>query len=202
MIQPKAMAKMNPMAQKIYNKRAPGQQAKPVKTPRISQNQKLFERPIPGQSLTRGPRERPYERPPEITDPEEALQMHLTRLNDVERLDAIMVLLEKGVDVRSCTEGILRSAVSEGIHSIDVSLICAAPIHEFISDTADAIGVSYSTGFEENEAENEKEMALVRDQLDLSEGPKEVKMERKSEEPMIVDKPTVNEGPKGLMSRV
>jgi len=43
----------------------------------------MFNAPIPGQSLTREPKSRPFERPPEIVHPEEALQSHLKRMNDV-----------------------------------------------------------------------------------------------------------------------
>ena len=171
---------------------------------------KLFEAPIPGQSLTSEPKNRPYESPPEISDPEEALQLHLTRLNDVDKLDAVMLLLQKGVDVRSATEGLLRSAVAAGIHSIDVSLIIAPTIHEYISGVADEVGVEYKTGFEKDEQEEDKEeMSLVRSILSKSEG-------KTSREPMSVEEPMeeepeveqmemdlgAEEAPKGLMARM
>ena len=44
----------------------------------------LFDAPIPGQSLTSEPKNAPFERPPEIVNPEEALMVHLKRLNDVD----------------------------------------------------------------------------------------------------------------------
>lgn len=115
----------------------------------------LFDRPIPGQSLVSEPKNRPYERPPEITDPEEALMVHLARLNEVDVIDGAMYLIQKGVDVRSITEGILRSAVAQGIHSIDVSLIIAPAIHEYISGTADVVGLEYEDGFEDKKAREE-----------------------------------------------
>lgn len=117
----------------------------------------LFDRPIPGQSLTSEPKNRPYERPPEISDPEEALMVHLARLNEVDVMDGAMFLIQKGVDVRTITEGILRSAVAQGIHSIDVSLIVAPAIHEYISGTAEAIGLEYEDGFEDKK---EREQAM------------------------------------------
>ena len=40
----------------------------------------LTDRPIPGQSLTTVPKSFPYERPPELTDPTEALDLHLDNL--------------------------------------------------------------------------------------------------------------------------
>lgn len=108
-----------------------------------------FERPIPGQSLTQEPRNAPYERPPEVVDPEEALYIHLDNLANPDAIEDLMFFLELGVDIRSLTEGILRSAVLEGIHSIDVSLIIAPTIHEFIKSTADVLKVDYDEGFDD-----------------------------------------------------
>ena len=45
-----------------------------------------FERPVPGQSLTTTPKSAPYERPPEITDPIEALDYHLDKLDNVDSI--------------------------------------------------------------------------------------------------------------------
>lgn len=110
-----------------------------------------FERPIPGQSLTEEPRNAPYERPPEIVDPEEALLVHLHRLNNKDAIEEIGFFLELGVDVRTLTEGILRNAVMNGIHTIDTSLIIAPVIHEFIKTTGDALKINYDEGFDEQD---------------------------------------------------
>lgn len=111
----------------------------------------VFDAPIPGQSLTTTPRNAPYERPPEITDPDEALAVHLTRLNNADSLEDAMYILEIGVDIQTLVEGITRSAVMAGLHSVDVSLIVQPVIHEFIKQAADALGVDYTTGFEEED---------------------------------------------------
>lgn len=111
-----------------------------------------FDRPIPGQSLTVEPRNAPYERPPEIVDPEEALMVHLTKLNDPDALADMVNWIEMGVDIQTLTEGIVRSAVMEGIHTIDVSLIVAPVIHEFIRTAMDELGVDYDEGFEDKKA--------------------------------------------------
>lgn len=124
----------------------------------------LFDRPIPGQSLVSEPKNRPYERPPEISDPEEALMVHLSRLNEVDVMDGAMYLIQKGVDVRTITEGILRSAVAQGIHTIDVSLIIAPAIHEYISGTAEAVGLEYEDGFEDKK-EREEAMYQMNESL-------------------------------------
>jgi hypothetical protein len=107
--------------------------------------------PIPGQSLTTPPGSFPFERPPEISDPEEAIQMHLTRLSDPEMMEDMLDMLELEVPISQLTEGILRSAVAEGIHSIDISLAIAPVLHEFMKLNADESGIEYEEGLEDKE---------------------------------------------------
>ena len=42
----------------------------------------LFNRPIPGQALTDEPKNYPWERPPEISEPNEVIRYHLDRISD------------------------------------------------------------------------------------------------------------------------
>jgi hypothetical protein len=108
---------------------------------------------IPGQSLTAEPKNAPYENPPQMTEPEEAVFFHLERL--AERTDDLLDAMELGLDVVTLTEGILRGAVMEGRHNVDISLIIAPIIHEFIKGGADRAGIDYEEGFpDESEAKN------------------------------------------------
>ena len=111
-----------------------------------------FDRPIPGQSLTTPPKAAPYERPPDVTDPREALELHLDNLMKEGAMDDILFFLEEGLDLVTLVEGILRSAVMEGIHSIDISLIIAPVIHEFIKSAALRAGIDFEEGFENERA--------------------------------------------------
>jgi hypothetical protein len=108
-----------------------------------------FDRPVPGQSLTADPGKYPYERPPEINDPEEAMMYHVLKLSEPKVMKSAFGLLEQGVDLVTLVEGILRNGVANGIHSIDVSMIIAPTIHEYIKDTADAVGIEYDEGVDE-----------------------------------------------------
>ena len=113
--------------------------------------------PIPGQSLTAEPKAAPYERPPQIVDPKKALDWHLDRLADEERQEVMVDIFELGgMDVVTFTEGTLRAAVLDGRHSIDVSMIIAPVIHEFICTVLDAAGVEYDEGFEDDSQEREQ----------------------------------------------
>jgi len=107
--------------------------------------------PIPGQSLTGEPKGAAWERTPEVTDPESALKYHLDKLRTPEALEATLDILELDVDVVTLTNGLLRGAVAEGVHSIDVSLLIAPIIHESIRGVAEAAGVDYKEGLPEAE---------------------------------------------------
>ena len=120
-----------------------------------------FEAPIPGESLTTPPGSRPWERPPEISDPEEAIQMHLLRLSKPEFMEALVDAMELDVDITTLTEGLLRGAVAGGIHSIDVSLVVAPVVHEFIKSVGDAAGIEYDEGLVDQEEEAAKRKAIT-----------------------------------------
>ena len=76
---------------------------------------KITDRPIPGQSLTAEPRSQAFERPPEITDPMEAIDVHLDNLSTKGAIGDLISFVELGVDLVTLVQGILRSAVMEGI---------------------------------------------------------------------------------------
>jgi hypothetical protein len=161
----------------------------------------MFSAPIPGQSLTTEPKGFPWERPPEITDPEEAIQMHLARLSEPDMLDMVLDLIESdGLDVKTLTSGIMRGAVAKGMHTIDVALLVAPVVHEFIKQGALAFGLSPDDGFENKEEKAEyakaKKTSLAKKMI------KEMPPMRAKEvlEVSPAEQVTI-EKPKGLMSR-
>jgi hypothetical protein len=119
-----------------------------------------FDYPVPGQSLTTPPRNAPYEKPPQTVDPKEALQIHISNLNSKESMEDIAYFAEMGLDVKSQTEALLRSAVAEGIHSIDVSLTIAPLLHQFIVGRLEAMGLEYDEGID-NVAEKEGNLLMT-----------------------------------------
>jgi len=161
----------------------------------------MFSAPIPGQSLTTEPKGFPWERPPEITDPEEAIQMHLARLSEPDMLDMVLDLIESdGLDVKTLTSGIMRGAVAKGMHTIDVALLVAPVVHEFIKQGALAFGLSPDDGFEnkEEKAEYAKAKNTSLSKKMIKEMPPMVSKEVLEVSP--AEKVTT-EKPKGLMSR-
>ena len=65
-----------------------------------------FSRPIPGESLTAEPKSRPYERPPQITNPIEALDLHLERLTDEDVIDDVLYFLEYGASLTTIVQAV------------------------------------------------------------------------------------------------
>lgn len=173
----------------------------------------MFEAPIPGESLTVEPKSMPYERPPEITDPIEALDKHIDSLSRPEAMEDALFFLEMGVPLTNMTEGILRSAVMEGIHSVDVSLIIAPVVHEFIRKHAIAADIDFDEGFDDSEQDAaiqyerdtlraKNMLRKLREQEGLeTEMPKPMMAEEPQEE-MMPEEPPQEEAPKGLMARV
>jgi len=112
----------------------------------------MFDRPPAGYSLTQEPKGAPFENPPEMSDPTEVARYHLNRLSDPELIEDAMFFLEQGVDIMSLVQGMLRGAVMQGLHSIDVSLIVAPVLHEFIKQAADVTDTPYEEGFDDKES--------------------------------------------------
>lgn len=162
-----------------------------------------FNAPIPGQSLTNTPKNYPWERPPEINDPEEAIEMHITRLSDPEVLEAALNLIEiEDLDIQTVVKGIMRAAISKGIHSIDVALLVAPVVHEFIKQSAKAMGIEAEDGFVDKTAKAKQEQATLaararKEMRKLGAKPKEVVKEIVEE----VEVPEKEAPRNGLMAR-
>lgn len=162
----------------------------------------MFSGPIPGQSLTTTPKNAPYERPPEVNDPEEVILIHLMRLQEEDRMNAALDALEfTPMTLVEVTEGILRDAVANGIHSIDTGLIAAPVIHEFIKKTADTLKIDYNEGLNnpnKKKAHNARVAAMARKKIEQSGIEVPTQIDREEQPPTEVVK---EEAPKGLMSK-
>jgi len=178
----------------------------------------MFSAPIPGQSLTSEPKNSTWENPPQMSEPEEALLWHLGRFDNPKKTEAVVALLALGLDLVTMTEGLLRTAVADGRHSVDVSLIIAPVIHEYLKGIADTSGVDYEEGLDGDE----EEMSLSTVQFgmrkkEIGQILKDVKAEEKidlstldepnddmeNKEPMtdVAKEEPQEEKPMGLMSR-
>jgi len=164
---------------------------------------------LPGQSLTAEPKNAPYENPPEMTNPDDAVMWHLERLTEEDRMEALFDILELGMDVVTITEGLLRGAVMEGRHSVDVSMIIAPVIHEFVASSAKQAGIEYEEGFPDDSEKrdlvkyqiNSRKASKKLAELDMEVEDEGLELEDDMPMPEEVEMDTVKEAPKGLMAR-
>ena len=161
---------------------------------------------VPGQSLTDYPKNYPWERPPEITDPNDAIKFHIDRIADEDVIDNVLDLLEFGVPAKTLSESMMTAAVGSGIHSIDVSLIIEPIVRNFMMKAADMAGVNYKETFKPDEM-TMAERASIFDEAVASipeskrdKGFEVVKEAAESMKEEPVEEETKEE-PKGLMAR-
>ena len=118
---------------------------------------------VPGQSLTDYPKNNPWERPPEITDPNDAIKFHIDRIADEDVIDNVLDLLEFGIPAKTLSESMMTAAVGSGIHSIDVSLIVEPIVRDFMMKAADMAGVNYKETFKPDEMTMAERASLFND---------------------------------------
>ena len=112
--------------------------------------------PIPGQSLTDTPKNYPWERPPEINDPDSAIVYHLDRLYEQEVAEGVLFLLEFGFPVETLVDSILTASVGMGMHSVDMSLIIAPIIHEEINWMANTANITLRSSLVRTKKRNKR----------------------------------------------
>ena len=179
-----------------------------------------FEAPIPGQSLTGEPRQYPWESPPELDKVEDVIKFYIDKLSSQEVMDDLFIALDEGFPLNILVKSILTTGVMEGVHSIDVSMIVAPVLHEYILGAAKIQGVKVKerpTTKDEELSAKEKATLAASIERGLEKSPKE-DMGREileealsfvqggAEEPEQEDMPMEEEAmpeekPMGLMSR-
>jgi len=161
---------------------------------------------VPGQSLTDYPKNYPWERPPEIIDPNDAIKFHIDRVSDPDIIDNVLDALEFGVPVKILSDAMMTGAVASGIHSIDTSLIVEPIVRDFIMKAADMAGVEYKEAFKADELTMTERASLFNDAVESTpEGERDkgfelVKEAAESMKEEPVEEETKEE-PKGLMAR-
>ena len=113
----------------------------------------LLQAAIPGQSLTDEPKNFPWERSPEYSDPTEAARFELKKLNRPEVLDSVLALLQTGFPIIPLAETIKTNSQAEGLYNPDIGLLIAPVIIQQLVSTAEDAGLDYVMGDEVDEEE-------------------------------------------------
>ena len=99
-------------------------------------------KPIPGSSLTEEPGKRPYERPPQITEPDKALQYCLKGvLGNEEVREELFDVLDMGISVETVASAFILQSFTEGVFDPNVSELIKVPLIQFITQEASRAGI-------------------------------------------------------------
>jgi hypothetical protein len=161
--------------------------------------------PIPGMSLTTEPGNRPWENPPQIVNIEDAVSFYAEKILDPEKQDAILNAFTEEVSIESMADMVTTSAVMEGIHTIDLSILINPVVQEMFRYVGDINNVKYIESYEELDKKKRipehEARSIVEDiakEMDASKVPPMPGAESKEELPMDV-KPPVSM--RGLMAK-
>ena len=97
----------------------------------------------PGHSLTEDNSKWPWGRPPEMVDPDQALDTLIDKLMKPRRKQEMFKLLMVGVSVEVIVEGILFQAFRDGKFMPDVGLLIKGPLGIMIADMAEEENIPY-----------------------------------------------------------
>lgn len=106
--------------------------------------------PIPGQSLTTEPGNRPWEKPPRLTGVQETIDFYIDKLTEPKTSAMILDKVEEGVPLTLMADTFQTLSVAKGIHTIDTGILVAPVIIETIKAMAEDMDVEYTLGTEED----------------------------------------------------
>ena len=154
----------------------------------------LLDAPIPGQSLTTEPGNRPWENPPQYTTVEDTIQFYMKRFSDPEMGSRVLDILEDSkVPITVLVEVITMGGVMQGLHTIDVGIMVTPILVEFIVGMAKKAGVEHTVG---TETEDSVQPELLRSAI--SELPENIDA---VDDLLAKDEPAEEKPKAGLMQR-
>ena len=102
----------------------------------------LFERSIPGQSLTNPVEQRyPWEQPPEITSVREGREKIFLNLLEPNRLRSVLDLLQSKIPVNTIAQVVLREGFNKGKFNPDMMLNLLEPTMYMLMAIAEKAGI-------------------------------------------------------------
>ena len=121
-----------------------------------------FGAPIPGQSLTTTPKERPWERASATSTIDQALGYYFKNFRDPEIIDDIMTVVDMGIPLQPIVKTLYMSSVMNGIHNLDVGLVVAPVLTEFLAAVAKTYEIDFKySAVDPQDQRKEKEQKKV-----------------------------------------
>ena len=116
-----------------------------------------FSAPPAGHSLTEDNTKWPWGNPPQIVDPNQALDNLVDKFEKPKQKQELFKLLMIGVSVEVIVEGVIFQGFTEGLFTPDVGLLIKGPLGIIIADMAEEEDIPYRL-FENDDVFEEREM--------------------------------------------
>ena len=172
----------------------------------------MIDAPIPGQSLTGEMGSKPWESPPKYNTVEEAIDFYIGQFSkpkllgplldqvEVSNRIGIILPLEDGIAISTIVNALQSGAVMEGIHTLDVGLLVAPVLVEYLALQSEEADIKFSIGDEESDIPSPESIDALVDTLVLGESPlpMPMKADPMQEEEKMMDAPDESAG---LMSK-
>lgn len=114
----------------------------------------VFERPIPGQSLTNSPEQKyPWDNPPEITSQREATERVFLDLIKPDNIETVSTLMADGTPVADVAQMLLMAGFTKGKFNPDMMLNLLEPTMFMLLSIAEKIGLDPKITREDDEFE-------------------------------------------------
>lgn len=111
-----------------------------------------FDGPIPGENFTAEVKNYPWHRPPDEIDFVRIVDKSIKKMATKERTGLILSALESGETILDFVAGTARVSVGNGRLPIDMAILAAGPIARYIESLAEAAGIEYERGWEQDPA--------------------------------------------------
>ena len=105
-----------------------------------------FDVAIPGQSLTKPPKQYPWESPPEYTTQDEVIDFYMSRFENDETLFGLFAMLESGIPVTTIVTSMIMHGFSEGLYTPDLGVLVGEDLARIIMLIADEAEIEYRVG--------------------------------------------------------
>jgi hypothetical protein len=122
----------------------------------------LLEGPIPGQSLTGEPGNTPWESPPEISSPEDAVNFIFDNMKSEENMSKLLGFMTAGVPLEAITKTITFAGFAAGHWTPDVAELIQSTV------TLGLLNVALAAGINPTIEVNQKDKVVNEDRDDTS----------------------------------
>jgi len=103
----------------------------------------FLDQPIPGISLTGELGNAPWEQPPKYVSVDEVVDYYSDKLVEEEVIGNIIDIIKRNVPLLTIAEGIMRTGIMQGMHTIDAGMLVKPILVELLIALAEIYGVKY-----------------------------------------------------------